>query len=507
MVDNRRIAKNTLLLYFRLLLMVAIQLYTVPILLKALGTEDYGLYNVIGSVMALVSLVGFITSGSQRFFSYAIGENNKRKLESLFISTRSICIIIAAIVFVFLEIAGLWFLNNKMHIPMGRHSAAVWVFQLSTITFCIGLLSIPYKALIVAYERMNYFAYVSIFLSFLKLMAAILINYIFADTLIMYAIIIFFIQILERVADQYYCYINFSESRSMKLYVDRKLGYELLTYSSLNVIGGVALSLRKQGMNVLINLFFGTIINAAHSIANQISTVTSNMIGGLYQASRPQITKSCANGDLDGMWKLVYRTSLLAYYLVMSISVFIIFELPSILVIWLHVVPSFTVEIARVMLICLMLETITNQLISVLQAMNRIKECQLFSSVIMLMNLPLAYLILKIDDTSIMYPYYVQIFISIFYVMSIIIVCKKVAQLRIHDFLYEIMLREVIITIFVVICAFLIKVCMPPTFIRVMVTFIGVSLASLFLVLTIGFNKSDKEKIMGIMKAKMSFIK
>lgn len=490
-IDNKRIARNTLLLYFRLFFMVVIQLYTVPVLLDQLGVEEYGLYNVIGSIMALVALVGFLTSGCQRFFSFAIGEDNQEKLKNLFITTRTINVILTIVVLLFLEVVGIWFINNEMKIPEGRHEAAIWVFEFSTIAFCINLLSTPYKALVVAHEKMDYYACVSIGSSLFKLLAALILQFISYDILIFYAFTILLIQVVERLVDQYYCYIHFPESRSARLYMDRKEGRELLIYSGYNIIGGIAFTLRSQGMNVLINLFFGTILNAAHAISVQINSVVSQLVGNLYQASRPQITKAFACGDSDGMWRLVFRTSLLAYYLVMTMSVIAIFELPTILNLWLHEVPEYTVEITRVVLICLILETITNQLISVLQAMNKIKECQLTSCVILLMNLPLAYLVLKYNSSEVMYPYYIQLFLSVLYVASIVIVTNRVAQLKIYDFFKKILLREVIITLITVVTVSCLSYYFDPSIYRVMLVMIFTIVVMLISVLLFGFEKSD----------------
>ena len=494
-IDNKRIARNTLLLYFRLFFMVVIQLYTVPVLLDQLGVEEYGLYNVIGSIMALVALVGFLTSGCQRFFSFAIGEDNQEKLKNLFITTRTINVILTIVVLLFLEVVGIWFMNNEMKIPEGRHEAAIWVFEFSTIAFCINLLSTPYKALVIAHEKMDYYACVSIGSSLFKLLAALILQFISYDLLIFYAFTILLIQVVERLVDQCYCYIHFPESRSARLYMDRKEGRELLIYSGYNIIGGIAFTLRSQGMNVLINLFFGTILNAAHAISVQINSVVSQLVGNLYQASRPQITKAFACGDSDGMWRLVFRTSLLAYYLVMTMSVIAIFELPTILNLWLHEVPEYTVEITRVVLICLILETITNQLISVLQAMNKIKECQLTSCVILLMNLPLAYLVLKYNSSEVMYPYYIQFFLSVLYVASIVIVSNRVVQLKIYDFFKNILLREVVITLVAIATASCLSYYFNPSIYRVILVTVCRVVVMLVSILLFGFEKADLCKI------------
>lgn len=490
-VNNKRIAKNTLALYLRIILSLIIQLYTVPIVLKMLGASDYGLYSVIGSILAMVSIVGYFASGSQRFFSYALGLNDIEKLKKLFATTQTIYFVLASLVFLFLEVVGVWFIENKMQIPEGRLTVAHWVFQFSVITFLVNLLSAPYNALIIAHERMDLFAYVGIGSSVLKLVAVILLQFVSYDKLIFYALSILIVQLLERFVYQVYCRTHYEECRGWKFAFDRKNGKEIMTYSGFNAIGGIAVTLKNQGLSVVMNVFFGTLFNAAHGIAMHLQGVMEQVVMNLFNASRPQVIKSYANRKYDEMWKLVFRTTMMAYYLIMVMAVVLLFEMPTILGFWLHDVPAYTVHIARTFIICLMIQTNTKQLISVFQAMNKIKYYQVSSSLILLLYVPFTYLILKVDATNALVPYYIQIVFTVLYVTSIIIVSVRISHLNIRYYMIRVIAREGMITMAVLSFVYFVVGMMEPTLYRVVVTIVVTVGLSIVLIGIGGFEKDD----------------
>ena len=354
MSTNTRIAKNTLLLYFRMFLLIIVQLYTVPIVLRTLGASDYGLYYVVGGIVAMFSFIGSsLSSGSQRFIAYALGKRDIKLLKRTFDTTVSIYIVFAIISFILLEIGGIWFLNYQMNIPADRLIAANWCYQFSLFAFVINLMVIPYMATVIAHERMSLFAYLSILECVLKLGVAIASQYILKDKLIVYAISIFVVAVLVQTVYWLYCRFQFAECKNYSFSWSSKTGKELLTYSGWNVVGSLAIISRQQGLNVLLNLFFGTILNAAHSIAQQIYGVLMQFVNNLYMATRPQITKFYAVGDTVEMWNLVFRSAKLAFYLLMLISIPLIIEMNTILMLWLGDVPQYTVEISVLMIISL----------------------------------------------------------------------------------------------------------------------------------------------------------
>lgn len=502
--NNKRIAKNTVLLYFRMMLTIVLQLITVPLVLRQLGSSDYGLNNVIGGITAMFTFVSTsMASGAQRYFAFAIGNKDDKLLKTLFNTTFSIYVILSIAVFVLFEAGGVWFVNTKMQIPEGRQFAANMVFQFSIITFIIGLISVPYNAVVIAREKMNIYAYVSIAVSFFKLLAVFLLFIVDFDYLIFYAFSIMLIQALERMFYQVYCKKNFIECKSTKLEYDKQWGHQLLVYSGFNIIGAIAIVLRRQGLNIVMNLFFGTILNAAHAIANQISHVIEQLVSNLYIASRPQITKYYATGNLNDMWRLVYSTSLLAFYLVMIVGIVAFIEMPTILNLWLHNVPEYTVSIARLFICCLLLETTTNQLVAVFQSYNRIKEYQIYSSSILLLNVPVAYFFLKYGEAKALVPYYVQLVFSLIYVLSLLIVSKKVTKLNLKHFVTNVILREITVLIIVSTLTLLVVDNMAPNLWRIFVTLFMTLTISIVMICTIGLQSREKEQLKSYLKAKV----
>lgn len=503
--NNKRIAKNTLLLYVRMFLLIFVQLYTVPIILKTLGVEDYGIYNVVGGVVTMFSFIGSsLASGSQRFIAFEIGRNDKEKLKKVFNTTVTIYIVLALIALVLLEVGGYWFLNNRMNIPDSRIHAANWVFQLSIISFLINLISIPYNAAVIAHEKMSIFAYVSILECVLKLVAAILLQYILFDHLIVYAILICSVAVIIRIIYQIYCIRNFEECKKAQFTWDSNKGKELLTYSGWNMIGAVALISRQQGLNIVINLFFGPLLNAAHSIGQQINGVLTQFINNVYMATRPQITKLYANNETEEMWSLVFHSSKLAFYLLMILSIPLILELDKILEMWLHNVPPYTVIIGRLMILTILIETLANQIIGAYQAANKIKRYQIYSSTIILLNIPISYIFLRFQPTNPIIPYSISILLSILYVISIIWNAHKELKMNINKYIQSILVKIVIVYGITILFVWLSIQPIPSSFFRIIYTCCITLLISFLTIWLIGLDKSEKYFVNKIIKQKIT---
>ena len=502
--NNKRIARNTLLLYFRMFLMIGIQLYTVPIVLRSLGVEDYGLYNVIGGITAFFGFISSsMASGSQRFFAFAIGRNDHSELKRTFDTTLTIYIIIAIISFILFELIGSWFVNCKLVYADGRGFAANAVFQFSVLAFIVRLWAVPYNAVVIAHEKMDFFAYVSIANSVLTLIAVLSLKYLCGDLLIIYAGLIFLVTLLERLLYGWYCKRNFIECRRFRWSYDKEIGKSLLTYSGFNMIGALAYIFRNQGMSILVNLFYGTIINAAHAIANQISQVANTFITNLYTATRPQITKYHAAGQHDEMWKLVYRSSLLSFYLLTLLAIPLIIELQYVLELWLKDVPEYTRGIACAFILMLLVETTTNQIIAVFQAYNRIKSYQLWSSTILLLTLPVAYFILKADSSNALLPYFIQVGFSVLYSISILIVGRKVLNMNIIDYSLNVIFRDIAVFVISYSVTYVIITNFDPSFLRLLLTCVVSMTTTCILVISIGLSKADKLAVIKILKSKI----
>ena len=342
-VNNRRIAKNTLLLYFRMLLTMIVSLYTSRVVLNTLGIEDYGIYNVVGGVVAMFSVIsGSLSAAITRFITFELGVGNKESLNKVFSSSVTIQIGLALIIVILAEVVGVWFLNVKMNIPDERMVAANWVFQFSLLTFAISLISVPYNACIIAHEKMSAFAYISIFEAAGKLGVAFLIAVSPIDRLIFYAILICCIAIIIRLVYGIYCKRNFEECSYHFIY-DGYLLKRMFGFAGWNFLGAASWVLSNHGGNIVINLFCGPAVNAARGIATRVTSAVQGFSQNFMTALNPQITKSYASGDWQYMMTLIYQGARLSFYMLLLISLPVLLNTHYLLEIWLKVVPEHAV--------------------------------------------------------------------------------------------------------------------------------------------------------------------
>ena len=287
---SKRIAKNTMILYFRMLFLMAVSLYTSRVVLKALGIEDYGIYNVVGGFVAMFSIIsGSLSASITRFLNYEMGLGISNRLKHIFSSSVTIQIFLSIIVILLAETIGLWFLNYKMQIPIARLEATNWVFQLSLITFVVNLLSVPYNAVIIAHEKMSAFAYIGIFEGVSKLGIAFLILNSSSDNLILYAILMCVLSLIVRLVYGWYCGCNFAECK-VSLTFDKCLLKQIFSFAGWNFIGAIAGVLRDQGGNVIINIFCGPAINAARGISSQVNNAVLGFVTNFTTVSYTHLT-------------------------------------------------------------------------------------------------------------------------------------------------------------------------------------------------------------------------
>ena len=329
--NNKRIAKNTLLLYFRMIFMMAVSLYTSRVVLDALGVEDFGIYNVVGGVITLFSFVnGAMSSSTQRYITFELGKGNTSQLQKVFQTSMNVHLLVALLILFLGETAGLWFFYEKMVIPPLRMVSAFWVYQFSIFTMMIMVVSVPYNAVIIAHERMSTFAYISVFEVLLKLGIVYLLYLTSSDKLIVYAALLCFMQLLIRVIYGYYCSCHFDETRYQWGW-DSKLFREMLCFGGWNLWGGFAAVLFTQGVNILLNLFFGPAVNAARGIAVQVQGAVTQFSTNFQTAINPQITKSYAVGDYAYMHSLIFHSSKFTFLLLATISFPVLLETEMIL--------------------------------------------------------------------------------------------------------------------------------------------------------------------------------
>jgi len=393
--NNKRIAKNTLMLYVRMLLTMLVSLFTSRVVLRTLGVEDYGIYNVVGGVVAMFSVLsGSLSAAISRFITVELAKGDADKLQKTFSASVTIQLLLSLIIVVLVESIGVWFLNSKMVIPDNRLNAANWVLQFSIITFVINLISVPYNATIIAHERMSAFAYISILEVVCKLGIAYLITISPIDKLVFYAILMCLVAIIVRVVYGIYCGRHFSECR-YSIRFDKELLKKMFSFAGWNFIGASSAVLRDQGGNIVINLFAGPAVNAARGIAMQVNSAVTAFANNFMTAVNPQITKSYASGDREYMMSLIFRGARLSFYMLLLISLPILVNTHYILSIWLGNVPEHTTLFVQLSLIFAMSESISSPLITAMLATGKIRNYQIVVGGLQMMNLPISYLLLR----------------------------------------------------------------------------------------------------------------
>lgn len=441
-----RIAYNTLFLYFRMLLTMGVSLYTSRVILNALGIEDYGIYNVVGGVVAMFGIFsGSLSAAISRFITFELGKGDIDKLKRIFCTSVNIQVILIAIITILMETIGIWFLNNKMVIPEERLAAANWVFQFSVVTFALNLLSVPYNAVIIAHEKMSAFAYISIIDCTLKLIVAFIIAYNPFDKLVYYGLLIMIVGLINRMMYAIYSKKHFEEA-TYRIIFDKGLMKEMFGFAGWNFIGASSAVLRDQGGNVLINLFFGPTVNAARGVAMQVSSAVSSFVSSFTTAVNPQITKSYAAGDKEYMLKLVFQSTKFSFYILLFISLPIFVSAPYLLDIWLEKVPEYSVSFVRLIVIYVLSESLAFSLITLMLATGNIRNYQLIVGGCQLLNFPLSFFCLKysMPPESV---FVVAIIVCVACEILRLIMLKKMVGLPVRLFLTDVYFRAITVAV------------------------------------------------------------
>lgn len=393
--NNSRIAKNTLMLYFRMLFSMGVSLYTSRVVLNILGIEDFGIYNVVGGLVAMFSLVsGSLSSASQRFITFELGKKEDQKLQEVFSTTVTVHLLLATIILLLAESVGLWFLNTQLNIASSRMNAANWVYQCSVFSFIVFIISIPYNATIIAHERMKAFAYIGIGEVLMRLGAVLALPFLPFDKLEVYAIFIMLIAIAVRLVYGHFCRKNFLECR-FRIIRNYDLFKRIASFAGWNFIGTSSAVLMTQGVNILLNIFYNVIVNAAQGVASQVQNAISGFVNNFMMALNPQITKSYASGEYKYMITLVQQGARFSFYMIFLLSLPILIETESVLKLWLKIVPDYAVIFVRLSLIYAILQSLSNTLVTAMLATGDIKKYQFIVGGIQTLNFPFSYLALK----------------------------------------------------------------------------------------------------------------
>ena len=439
--NNKRIAKNTLLLYVRMLFTMAVSLFTSRVILNTLGVEDYGINNVVGGIVTMFSVLsGSLSSSISRFITFELGKGNIERLKTIFSTGVNIQLGMSVLIIIIAEAVGIWFLNAKMNIPADRMVAANWVFQCAILTFVLNLLSVPYNAAIIAHEKMSAFAYISVVEVTLKLIIVYMLTISPFDRLKTYAVLLLWVGAVIRFIYGYYCKRHFEEC-TYHFVFDKPVLKEMTGFAGWNFLGNGAYMLNTQGVNILMNLYFGVAVNAARGIATQVDAALKQFVNNFTTAVNPQITKSYAQGDLDYMHKLVCRSAKFSAFLMMFFAVPIILETNTILTIWLKTVPDYAVIFLQWIIISSFMDTVlANSLVTSMFATGKIKRYQIIVTTVGCLVFPLSWIAFKLGfEPQIGYILYFIIYTILLFVRLYLL--KDMVKLPVMMYIREVLYK------------------------------------------------------------------
>jgi O-antigen/teichoic acid export membrane protein len=400
-MNSGKIAKNTFFLYLRMLITMAISLYTSRVVLEVLGISDFGIYNVVGGVVAALGFLnGALSTASSRFITVALGTKNFQEMRLTFSSILLVNILLSLIVLILGETFGLYLLYNTLRIPVERLDIVFWVYQISMATVVLNIISVPYNAVIIAHERMRAFAFISLFDAASKLLLVILLSYIANfDKLLLYALFIFVIQVIIRAIYGYYCNKNFLESHISKDFSKQHI-HKIFRFISWSAYGSIVSVGFTQGLNILLNIFFGTVVNAARGISVQVQNAVEQFTLNFQTAINPQMIKSFVDKDLETTRRLMIASSKYSFFLLSILGIPIIIEANFILTIWLKNIPNHAVNFVQLMLLITIWGSLANPLRIINQAEGNIKKFQLYECTLLLAIVPLSYLSVKLTHVA-----------------------------------------------------------------------------------------------------------
>lgn len=480
--NNKRIAKNTIALYIRTLITLAVGLFTSRVVLNVLGVDNFGIYNVVGGVVGMFNIATTSLSQSiSRYLTFELGRNNKERLRVIFCTSVNIQILMSLVIVILAEAIGVWFLNNKMNIPLERLNAANWVFQFSILAFIVNLISVPYNAALIAHEKMKAFAYVSILEALMKLVIAYLLYVSFMDKLITYAFLLLMVSVIIRIVYGQYCKRNFEECK-YSFIINKKLFSDMSKFAGWNFLASTAYIFNTQGVNIISNMFFGVAINAARGIATQVDGITRNFVCNFTTAIRPQIVKSYSVGNTKYMNRLVCSGAKYSYFLMLFFALPFMFEAETILQVWLKLVPDHSPTFIRLTMIVSLVWLLGDTMYTSIMAIGKLKKYMIYETCITCLVFPVSYFAFYVkmspDSAYIIYAfaYMLLLLLRLWYlkrvehfpigfflkaviypvVLSSLVAC--IAPLTYKCFFYDGSIVSFIISICVCVCSFIISV-------------------------------------------------
>lgn len=504
--NNKRIARNTLLLYIRTLIVMVVGLLTSRVNLDSLGVENFGIYNVVGGLVVMFSsLSGALSMAISRFLTFELGRNDKESLKLVYSTSIIIQVIMALAIVLLAETVGLWFLNAKMVISAERLGAANWVFQFAMISFVISFLNVPHTASIVSHEKMGAFAYFSIFDVVLRLLIAYLTYIAPVDKLIFYASLHCVSSFLLYILYTLYCRSQFEECH-FKIIWDKSTLRRMFSFTGWNFIGSTSFVLKDQGGNMLINLFSGPTVNAARGIAMQVNNAVYTFVTNFTTALNPQITKNYAVGDYEYMKKLIFKGARFSFYILVLFSVPIIVNTEFIVQIWLGQIPEHTLNFIRLVLIFSLNECLAIPLSTAMMATGNIRNYQLSVGVMQLMNIPFSYVALKLG-APVETVFVIMILVGVVCVFLRLYNLKIQMAFSIKEFVRKVYLNVLTVTVLSVIAPVALHYCLPDNLMGFLFSCVVCVVMTSVVILYVGCSKSERGAIINNILNRLQFRK
>lgn len=502
--DNKRLAKNTVFLYARTLLVMCITLFTSRVILASLGIEDYGTYNVIGGFVSMFSLIGgTLITATQRFINVELGKGVNGDVNKVFNTALGIHTILVAILILLFETFGLWFLNSKMNIPDGRLFAANVVYQCSIVAFVLNIIAMPYNAMIIAFERMKAFAYITLLDAALKLGISYLLYLTDQDRLIIYAILLMGVSIMNNVIYFLYCKRKFPDESKLHIIKEKESYIRQTSFAGYTFLGSIASVFANQGVNMVLNIFCGVTVNAARGVAVQVQHAVTKFVNDFMTALKPQITKSYAAGDVEKSMSLVYRGAKFSYFLMFMLATPIIFKTPDILTLWLKKYPDYATYFVQLTLAYSLITVLSTPLTTVILATGKIKSNAFIIGGLRIMILPLAYLVLKLG-----YPpytvYFIMILVDFVSIFTRLYILKSISGVKIRCYMKSVLVFVSAVSLFSIIVNSILYRLLPQTRIGLFVFVVLSLLASLLIIVLVGLTSKEKSAIFFTIKNKLS---
>lgn len=493
--SNKRMTKNTIILYFRTILLMLITLYTSRVTLQVLGEVDFGIYNIVGGVIVLFAFInGAMSASTQRFLNFEIGRGNEVRLSNVFNQSLSIHFIIAVIVVILGELIGFWFLNNKINIPEERMFAARVVYQISLASCAINILRVPFNACIIAYEKMSFYGLISLAEGALKLIVAFMLLNFGKDKLILYSMLIMGVTVVVTSIYIIYCNRNFIITR-FRFFWDKMLARQLLSFSTWSLLGSASIVAINQGVGIIFNIFVGVVVNAVIGIANQVNAALYSFVSNFQTAFIPQIVKTYAGGYKKEFYLMLNNTARYSFLLLFVVSYPIFVECDLILNIWLVEVPDLTVQFTRLIILSNLFDALSGPLWSAVQATGKIRNYQITVSLLFLSSLPLSYVGLKLG-CSVTQVFAVKVIISAIVLLYRLVYLRNNLGLSLRLFMRNVLFKVMIILSASILFVLLIESVSIYNYVNLVLYFI----VAVLLVLCFGLNRNERSRLSGFVQ-------